>query len=203
LGYDGRDWYRSWGLITNPMGGTPQEVRRPDVVSATSSFGGVIVAPATSALNRLHFLPDGSAVPFVLGEGTVSGLGSHSISNGGSGDYIGDELQNIAPDARRGNAFVYFDYDATPNLNLYVQGLAGRSMTDTPNFGGLFSQTFSTQITIFRENAFLPDNVRQIMEDENLASFVMNRTGSREDTAIESRLTQDNKTSTTSPATVG
>jgi outer membrane receptor protein involved in Fe transport len=194
FGYEGRDWYRSWGLITNPMGSPPQEVRRPDVVSTTSSFGGVIVAPATSALNRLHFLPDGSAVPFVLGEGTVSGLGSHSITNGGSGDFIGNEMQTIAPDARRGNAFVYFDYDATPNLNLYVQGLAGRSMTDTPNFGGLFSQTFSTQITIFRDNPFLPDNIRQIMANENLASFVMNRTGSREDTAVESRLRQDNKT---------
>lgn len=194
FGYDDRSWYRSWGLITNPNGPAPQELRRPDVVSATTSFGGVIVAPANSALYRMHFLPDGSAVPFVLGEGTVNGLGSHSITNGGSGDFIGNELQTITPDAKRGNAFVYFDFDATPNLNLFVQGLAGRSVTDTPNFGGLFSQTFSTAFTIFRDNAFLPDNIRQIMEEEDIPSFVMNRVGSRDDTAAESRLKQDNKT---------
>jgi iron complex outermembrane receptor protein len=191
--YEGRDWYESWGLITNPAGSAPQELRRPNVVSSTSTFGGLIVAPG-SALNRRHFLPDGSAVPFVLGEGTTSGLGSHSITNGGSGDYVGSELQSIAPDAKRGSAFAYVDYDIAPKLNVFAQGIAGQSMTDAPNFGGLFSAPFSTQFTIFQNNAFLPADVRQTMINEGRQSFQLNRIGSREDTAASSRLKQDNKT---------
>ena len=34
---------------------------------------------------------------------------------------------------------LYLDYDATPNLNLFVQGLAGQSMIDQPDHGGRFA----------------------------------------------------------------
>jgi iron complex outermembrane receptor protein len=200
FGYDDRDWYRSWGTITNPSSTGPRLLIRPNVVSAVSTFGGLVSGgvPATSALFRREFLPDGSLAPFVLGEGTLSGGGtSHSITNGGSGDYIGADIQSISPDSRRGNGFLYADFDATPNLNLYVQGLAGLSTTDQPDHGGRFNGGVSgagTSLTIFRENAFLPQAVRQIMVNENLNSFQMSLTGGREGLGRESRLKQDNHT---------
>jgi outer membrane receptor protein involved in Fe transport len=200
FGYDDRDWYQSWGTITNPATTGPRMLIRPNVVSAVSTFGGLIAGgvPATSALFRRQFNSDGSLSPFVLGEGTLSGGGtSHSITNGGSGDYIGADIQTISPDSRRGNGFLYVDFDATPNLNVYVQGLAGLSTIDQPDHGGRFNGGLSgagTSLTIFRENAFLPAAVRQIMVNENLNSFQLSVTGDREGLGRESRVKQDNHT---------
>lgn len=201
FGFEGRNWFDSWGVVTNPAGGTPQELIRPQVVSTASTFGGLITGvPTTSALYRQYFNPNSSLAQFVLGEGTAGdttaarGLGSHSIANGGSGDYIGADLQSLTPDAERANAFVYFDVDATPNLNLYVQGLYGRSMIDQPDHGGRFNDPNSTPLTIYRENAFLPAAVQQTMDAEGLTSFRLNIHGSRAGMGRESRLKQENRT---------
>ena len=151
---------------------------------------------STSALYRRYFQPDGTLAPFVLGEGTSNPVSAHSITNGGSGDDTSTDLLVLAPEAERGNGFLYLDFDATPNLNLYVQGLAGKSMTDQPDHGGRFAAVsgIDTRITIFRENAFLPAAVRQIMVNENCTSFQMNVVGDREGLGRESRVKQDNKT---------
>jgi outer membrane receptor protein involved in Fe transport len=200
FGYEDRDWYNSWGTITNSNAAGPRLLIRPNVVSAVSTFGGLINGgvPTSSALYRRQFRPDGSLAPFVLGDGTLSGGGtSHSIANGGSGDYIGADIQSISPDARRGNGFLYFDFDATPNLNLYVQGMAGLSQTRQPDHGGRFNGGLTgggTSLTIYRENAFLPAAVRQIMVNERLNSFQMNVTGDREGLGRESQLKQENHT---------
>ena len=143
FGYEDRDWYQSWGTITNPVSTEPANadpperrlgrfhLRRPHQRRRAGDLRAVLAGSS---------MPDGSLAPFVLGEGTLSGGGtSHSITNGGSGDYIGADMQTIAPDAKRGNGFLYLDFDATPNLNLYVQGLAGQSMTDQPDHGGRFA----------------------------------------------------------------
>src|SRR5262249_45899333 len=50
-----RDWFQSWGLVTNPGAG-PRELVRSHVVSNTYTFGGLIDAPGTP-INRLEFLP--------------------------------------------------------------------------------------------------------------------------------------------------
>jgi iron complex outermembrane receptor protein len=192
-----RDWYQGYSLINNPAPApAPRYLNRPDVVSAIATFGGLINSgvPTTSALYRRHFLPDGSLVPFVLGEGTATH--AHSITNGGSGDDTSGTLLALAPEAERYSGFAYLGFDATPNLNLFVQGLVGQSMTDQPNHGGRFAAVagIDTRITIYRENPFIPAAVRQIMVNENLASFQMNVVGDREGLGRTSRLKQDNET---------
>src|SRR5690606_8446561 len=154
----------------------------------------------TSALYRRYFQPDGSLAPFVLGEGTATH--AHSITNGGSGDDTTANLTSLVPEAERSSAFAYLSFDATPNLNLYVQALRGRSMTDAPDHGGRFAAVpgIDTRITIFRENAFLPAAVAEIMDAEGLTSFEMNVVGDREGLGRTSRLKQDNDTTS---ATVG
>jgi iron complex outermembrane recepter protein len=202
--YADRSWYQGYSLIDNPdtSNSAPRYLRRPDVVSALATHGGLINSgvPTTSALYRRHFQPDGSLAPFVLGEGTATH--AHSITNGGSGDDTTANLLALAPDAERRSVFAYLSYDATPKLNLYVQGLSGQSMTDQPDHGGRFAAVpgIDTRITIFRENAFLPAAVRQIMVDENLNSFQMNVVGDREGLGRTSRLKQDNDTTS---STVG
>jgi outer membrane receptor protein involved in Fe transport len=197
----GRDWYRGYSLISNPLADAahPYETRyilRPDVVSSIATFGGLINSgvPTTSALYRRFFNPDGTLSPFVIGEGTATS--AHSITNGGSGDDATIDLAVLAPEAQRASAFAYLDFAATPNLTFYVQGLAGQSMTDQPDHGGRFAGVpgIDTRITIYRENPFLPAAVTQIMDAENLTSFQMNLVGSRETLGRESRLKQDNHT---------
>lgn len=193
-----RDWYKGYALFDNPSTdpSTPRLLLRPDVVPARSTFGGLINSgvPTTSALYRRHFRPDGTLAPFVMGEGTPNG--AHSITNGGSGDDTSTDLLVLAPEAQRGNAFLHLNYDATPNLNLFVQGLAGQSMIEQPDHAGRFADVpgIDTRITIYRENAFLPAAVRQIMINENLNSFQMNVTGDRQGLGRDNRLRQDNKT---------
>ncbi len=193
-----RDWYNGYSLINNPntSNSTPRYLLRPNVVSAVATFGGLINAgvPTTSALFRRHFQPDGTLAPFVLGEGTATQ--AHSITSGGSGDDTTANLLALAPDAERLSAFAYLDFDATENLNVYAQFLAGQSMTDQPDHGGRFANVagLDTRITIYRENAFLPAAVRQIMVTENLASFQMNVVGDRQGLGRTSRLRQDNDT---------
>ncbi|HTP40615.1 MAG TPA: TonB-dependent receptor [Steroidobacteraceae bacterium] len=196
--YADRGWYKGYALINNPSTdpASPRYVTRPDVVSSIATFGGLINSgvPTTSALYRRYFQPDGTLAPFVPGDGTATS--AQSILNGGSGDDTTADLLDLAPEAQRGNAFLYLDYDATPNLNLYVQGLAGQSMVDQRDHGGRFANVpgIDTHITIYRENPYLPAAVAQIMDSEGLTSFQMNLVGDREGLGRDSHVEQDNHT---------
>jgi iron complex outermembrane recepter protein len=198
LNYGGRDWYQGYSLIPNPVTSntTPRLLAAPNVVPSLATFGGLINAgvPTSSALFRRYFRPDGTLAPFVLGLGTTTG--GHSIANGGSGDDSTLDLATLAPEAQRANAFAYLDFDATPNLKLFAQALVGQSRIDQPDHAGRFANVagIDTRITIYRENAFLPAAVRQIMVNENLASFQMNVVGDREGLGRDTRMIQDNKT---------
>ena len=74
LNYGGRDWYKGYSLVPNPVTSstTPRLLAAPNVVSSNATFGGLIAAgvPTTSALFRRYFRPDGTIAPFVLGLGT-------------------------------------------------------------------------------------------------------------------------------------
>jgi outer membrane receptor protein involved in Fe transport len=198
LKYGDRGWYKGYSLVPNPSSSsaTPRLLALPNVVPSLATFGGLIAAgvPTTSALYRRYFNPDGSISPFVLGVGTATG--GHSIANGGSGDDSTLDLATLAPEAQRGNAFAYLSFDVTPNLKVFAQGLAGQSRIDQPDHAGRFANVagIDTRITIYRENAFLPAAVRQIMVNENLASFQMNVVGDREGLGRDTRMIQDNKT---------
>jgi outer membrane receptor protein involved in Fe transport len=211
-----RNWYQGVALIANPLALNvagnfqPAYVPRTNVVSAIATHGGLICGssspacnvPTTSALYRRYFQPDGTLAPFELGEGTSpattppGNFGAHAIANGGSGDDATVSLLDLAPKARRSSAFLYLDYDATPNLNLYVQGLMGTGMVDQPFHGGRFAAVsgLDTRITILRDNPFLPTAVRDIMVAENLTSFQMNVVGDHEGLGRYSRQKQDNRT---------
>lgn len=176
--YKGRDWYQGWGTVPDANG---MLLIRPNVVSRGSSFDGIIVAPG-SALNGLMFTSSGTTTPFVtssLSTGTVGSAGARqSIAGGGSGDDLGAEVWTLYPDLTRYSAFAYADYQLSPNLNVFVQYLHGFEETFRYNTPRGSFQGSPTTLTIFRDNAFLPNNVQQIMVAENRASFTFRRTGS-------------------------
>jgi len=195
-GYEDRNWHNGWGIITNPNPGSgPRVLTAPNVVSTRYTFGGLINQPG-SALNRLMFLSDGSYVPFIRSDLSVlTGTATQSVTRGGSGDNIGldPSVGPVASDANRNNAFAYFDFDVNDSLKLYAQGLVGRSMTDVPSGSAAMFSTW--QARIFQDNAFLPEELRQIMIDENLQSFGFSRLASSADVGTQRVITR-NKTTT-------
>jgi iron complex outermembrane receptor protein len=180
--YDGRDWYKAWGLVNNADPNGPRQLVRPYVVSTTATFDGLISAPGTP-LHGLNFNSEGTAAtPFVrnpLYTGT-----SQSIAGGtGSGDFIGADRPNVVPDYERSSSFLYFDFDVNDHLKLFVQGLYGTSTSTTQGNIGQFQFVFSP-MTIYSGNAFLPSQIQQIMDDNDIASFTLNRMGHSSDLGL-------------------
>jgi outer membrane receptor protein involved in Fe transport len=188
--YDDRDWYQQWGLVNGPAGG-PERLVRPGVTSSTVTRDGVIFAPGTS-LHRIEFLPDGSTRPFVLGpEGAASGLFESHTSGPGTSGTDNSIRPTVQAETGRESYFAYLDFDVTDSLNVYAQGIYGQnSVTDYGGSG--FLGSIFMPLTIYPENAFLPDDIRQTMLDENIASIQVQRVGTELDIARDSAFITEN-----------
>jgi outer membrane receptor protein involved in Fe transport len=182
---EGRDWFRHWGLIQNPVAGGPRDLVRPDVVSYTYTNGGLInsTLPGVGAgadriatpIHRLEFLPDGSVQPFVPGNlvganpatgprvSTPGGsYGTHQVASGGSGwDAVTDRGGSLVPDTERGSLFAHYAFDLSDTTTLYAQLLAGNNQVNS--VGTLPLGIAGWAGTIYSGNPFLPANVQQMM----------------------------------------
>jgi iron complex outermembrane receptor protein len=200
---EGRDWFQSWGLITNPGAG-PRDLVRPNVVSNTYTFGGLInsTSPGATptspriptAINRYEFLPDGTARPFVNGDliARPGGTGTQTINNGGSGvDPLTDRGGSLVPTAERGSFFAHYSFDLSDNTNLYAQLLVGNN--EVNSVGTLPLGIAGWAGTVYSGNPFLPANIQQLMTANNIASFVLERYHSTADLARD-RFVTDNDT---------
>jgi outer membrane receptor protein involved in Fe transport len=184
-GYEDRDWYQGWGVVTNPVAGGPLNVIAPNVVSTRYTDGGLIVQPGSS-LNRLMFLPDGSAAPFVQSDLAAVGRGtnSQSITNSGSGYNASKDpyVAQLSTESSRNSLFSYLDWDLSDRLTVYFQGILGENELQQANTPAVMFPT-AWQATIYQDNAFLPESIRQTMIDENLQSFGFSRYSSSADLA--------------------
>jgi len=186
--YNGRNWYNATGVVNGQA--------YPNVVSANSSYNGVIFAPGT-ALQGMEFLADGSGiVPFVRSAVSSGTTGTppavQSITNGGSGDYIGRDLYTIFPDNQRNSIYAYADYEVADGVTVFAQYMRGQNKTFRYNDPtGSFNGT-PTAATIFQDNAFLPQSVRDIMVANDIPSFTLRRMGSTQDLAREVWLRDNN-----------
>src|SRR5690606_38120543 len=193
--FTARDGYQGWGTIPDADG---MLLVRPRVVSANSTFDGLILAPGT-ALHGLAFKPAGSYEPFQIGDIASGALGTpparHSVANGGSGDDLGAEVQTLMPDNERESVFAYFDFDFSDNLTVYAQAIYGSNKTHRYNAPRGSLQGTPTAIPIFADNAFLPDELRAIMNDPEapIESFTLRRMGSKEDIGRDITLWDDNE----------
>ncbi len=179
--YEDRGWYQSWGTVQDPDG---MWHFYPNVHSMNASFDGVIFAPGT-AINGLKFDRNGNVSPFTPGSVTQGMLGTPPARTvGGDGDDLGGgpgEVQTIYPDTDRYSIFAYADYEVADGITVFGQYIRGNNKLfqwNTPRggFGGT-----PTAATVFQDNAFLPDTLRQTMVDNDIASFTLRRMGSIED----------------------
>jgi len=175
-----RPWLdRDWGTIVNPAftanGTLPRRITVPNLVPIQWSCGGLI-RQAGSSLNNMEFLPNGTLVPFVLTP--LRDANNQSLVNGGGsgcefrspGDDDGPIVSN---DVRRMNLYSNLDFEVTDNLTLFAQALLARNKTGQQGQSATFRAPW--QLTIYRENAFLPQAVRDVMIAENRNSFTFQK----------------------------
>lgn len=179
---------RSWtglGTMLNPewvaTGQGPQRVHAREIVPRNWTCGGLINAPGSS-IHRLEFNPDGTATPFV--DSAFVGGNEQSLATefgGGSGlcDPRFQDPDTAAPnftnDLSRKTLFGYFDYEVTDGLKLFTQVNFGRRLMTSHGATNAIRAPWNA--TIFVENAFLPEDIRQAMIDEGRESFQFNRLG--------------------------
>lgn len=165
----GRDWFeRAAGRIANPTAGaTPSFILVDDIRSSTGFPGGFVTfAAANGALRGITFEPGGALGTF--NRGTTTGS---AFQNGGSGARVNVSL---VPNQERYNLFGSLKYDISDSISLTVDGLYARSHTLQRAFVEPETGTAS-QFTIFRDNAFLPSALRNLMVTNNLNQILVGR----------------------------
>lgn len=210
MGRSGFDWYEGTRYIDNPSEtagesrDNPLLIPAPQVVSRTDSLDGIIFFPAIMdsfgvtnparesfveryGSDRFILDPDGNASPFV--NGSYSDEDQNSLVGGGSGTVNDEFSRQFMPKSERENYFAYIDYDLTEQLNIYFEGMYGKSSNRTSttfgsNLTGAYNNTpdfFSGAPTqaapyIYSGNPYIPANIQQIMDDENIPYITIGKT---------------------------
>lgn len=182
------DSFKRWGHVTNPAwrptdapGTNPQRLTLPYVHSTAHTPTGLISVPG-SLLNRLTFTRDGQNVrPFVLGDvASVSGAGSTQSQSGGPEAGIADLSFNAGPfgnEVQQESLFTGLKFDMTDRLAFTGDLIVSNTESNTYNQQGIPHLQTPWQATIYRENPFLPQNVRDIMIAENRQSITVQKLG--------------------------
>lgn len=182
--YHKRDWYAGWGTFGSGTAADPYRFA-PGTKSRNASFDGNIRAPGT-AIDGLAFDRNGDVTPFVAGREVQGVFGTPAArhAGGGSGDDLGAQINTLVPDADRYSLFGYAEFEAARNLTLFAQYMHGNSGSQQQ---GATRSSFTgspATLTIFRDNAFLPDDLRRTMTANSIDSFILRRVGSVEDIGI-------------------
>lgn len=174
-----RSWIEeSWGTVT--IAGLRHIV--PDVRSTIATFGGIIKG---GPLNNTQFDASGQPTPFLPGT-----LVSSTNQQGGSGDV---NHTSLVPAQTRNTAFIHYKHDLSDTTHWYVQGLYGNAEVEYDKEAHNFNTGFPGTIQIYRDNAFLPQSIRDEMVARNLQSFTFAKSVSRSD-GRRARTITDNTT---------
>lgn len=177
-GYTGREWMdEPVGQWPNPVtGATPTNLTLAGTRSSVATYGGVITAvsgcPAGSAGNACRALAgnqflNGGALA-VFNPGTFVGS---QYSVGGDGANV---TNGMTPDIERESFFAHGEFDLTPSLTLWAQGMYARNYTW--NAGQTPTQTLQTVFRIFEGNAYLPAGVSSVFNSQpGTQSFTLSR----------------------------
>lgn len=183
--------FRRWGWVRNPEwspgADVPQRLILPDVVSTQSSPTGLINAPGTP-LHRMQFNLEGTdVVPFVLGD-VVSLPGQSGGTNSMSGGpEAARAYQAFANSPQQGGVvtealFAGLKFDATERLSLIFDGRLGYA-ENTRRDQRLVEFQTPFHMLVAADNAFLPENVRQSMIDNDIEELVVSKVGTFPDRA--------------------
>ncbi|WP_109806217.1 TonB-dependent receptor domain-containing protein [Sphingosinithalassobacter portus] len=174
LAQESRPWARGdYAVLTNPAypgtPGAPRLVIAPNARFSQMTTGGVTLLNSIPALQNIQFGPNGTVLPF--NRGTL--VGSTYMSGGDGGTL--SATSNISPVIERATGFGRLSYDVSDSVTLYADALYSRA--------DIFSDgTTATDrnLVIQRDNAFLPEPIRDILIANNRTSFSIGRIGAEE-----------------------
>ncbi|HWK54494.1 MAG TPA: TonB-dependent receptor [Hyphomicrobiales bacterium] len=176
------------GLVTNPAwkasdppGTNPIRLTLPHVATTANSPYGLILGTGTP-LDWHRFTPDASNItPFVLGSpSSVSGANSTQSFAGGPDAEIYNRANGGigGTQAESRSGFLGLQYELSDSFTVFGQAMIGNTRAaDVLDRGGILLYG-NWAPTVYADNAYLPDNVRQIMSDYDLASFKLQKNGS-------------------------
>ncbi len=187
-------WFQRWGYVTQAPGVFPQRITVPWAASAGLHVNGrIALAPGGSPVSQLSnriFTDDGSAiVPF--DRGTVADYGCSlpaptpanpcSWFAGGPNAEIAHRTQPGGPagsEVVQNTGFFGAKYELSDALDIFADVLVGH--VESNQNQSVSAATMSSQwaYSVYRENAFLPESVRQIMVTENRPRFLIHKGGS-------------------------
>jgi iron complex outermembrane recepter protein len=162
-----RDWgRRDVGLITNPnfaSNGLPNFIISPNVHSAITTPGGLIVS---GPLRGIAFGPGGTIQNYnfgqVFGSTMIGGDGAHQNENLLA--LLGTPVQDF-------NALASAKYDVSDHVQLFAELSGGKSIV-----GGASQEARDRgNLVIHRDNAFLPQAVKDLMIADNLQTITIGR----------------------------
>lgn len=164
-GHEDFNWFNSWGVIDNPDPNGPQRITVPNLRSRTATYGGLITG---GPLANTQFLKGGTPAPFHEGD-----IVTPTAQSGGSGHDVALTEDDLTHEQDRESFFAHYKHNFTDNFSGYVQAMYATSETA----GGRYPNTFvgPWEMTVFQDNAFLDEGLRQRMIDEGIESFPFGR----------------------------
>jgi outer membrane receptor protein involved in Fe transport len=162
-----RDWgRRDVGLITNPgfaANGLPNFIISPNVHSAITTPGGLIVS---GPLRGIAFGPNGSTSRYDFGQV----FGSTMIGGDGAGQNE-NLLALLGTPVESFNALGSATFEVSDKVQLFAELSGSKSVT-----GGASQEARDRgNLVIRRDNAFLPQSVRDLMVADNLQTITIGR----------------------------
>lgn len=181
-GLDERDWYRDYGYVTNPAWspdappGIARLIMLPHVHDTDFTAGGKINEPGF-AFDQHTFIGDGMQTR-LFQPGPIADTGSTS----GGPEYEIARLstrQTLSTEVDRSNLFVNLDFDVGDDTRVFARAMRGQNYAYIRDISGFLAYSLQSiwAGTVFRENAYLPENVRQAMVDEGLTEFRFEKQG--------------------------
>jgi len=162
-----RDWnLKHYQVMNNPAwradNGEPRQLILPNTVLSTATLGGLITS---GPLRGLQFLPNGETAPFRYGE-----IVGTQYMIGGDGFNAGD-LIHLATPLKRSSAYLRSTLDVGESSQVWLDASFAQTNTDF----NLSTSYNLGNITIRRDNPYLPANVQDLMDENGIDSFNMGR----------------------------
>ncbi len=161
-----RSWYRGWKVLHNPAysptNGQPQLLLRPESAMSVSTPGALVTA---GPLRGTEFGVGGAIRHFEFGP-----VVSDPIMSGGDWR-VSDRSRtpDLEAEVRRQSLFARADYRLSDDLGVFAQLSYSYSETDNQCCWNYYLGN----ITIQRDNAFLPESIRERMDALGLASLLL------------------------------
>ena len=171
--YFGRDWYQGWGDIAQGPSSAPNRLRLPNVTNRQFTFGGLI---PSGPLAGTQFLEDGTPAPFENGLLDYSARTGGNVYRGSQSGGTGDDptLHGlVSPEQERYSLFTRATVQLTDDIEFSLQGIHGYNYIENLKTGYVFYSPWG--LSIQRDNAFLPESVRQQMIAAGVTSFPLHK----------------------------